>query len=477
REALTFLEDKVKNEGITQFVSFGWETYELAEQKRQGYNFANEIEEKAPGIPVVLLDNSAHNAVCNTTALRMAGLLTNPVVRGGEVGLDKDGNPSGFVGDQAIFYVLSKVITNPLTDEQYENACQYGMNKLLELGYTNALDALANMYDPTALYKTLKKMDDEKKLKINVAGCYNIKSFDADVYREKVDEVVDIVKKYSSSHFNPAYIKLFADGVVESGTGWVSEPYNYPVDGKEYGNVIWERPELNALITYANKNNVIVHTHSYGDEACNATIDAYITSNMINGKEYRNCLAHVRNIRTEDVKRAAINKIPIAENLIWHCDYNENNPDDKAVKDYIMANIGETRYYSGYPMKSLMDEGVIVSSSTDAPAAESVVGSIMNVLEVATTGLEPKSNSNAFATGELLTVKEGLKALTINGAWQLGLENERGSIKVGKYADFVILDKNVLNYSGAQLRTIGETKILYTYFEGESVYVNKSIVN
>ena len=111
-----------------------------------------------------------------------------------------------------------------------------------------------------------------------------------------------------------------------------------------------------------------------------------------------------------------------------------------------------------------------MSSSTDAPAAESVEGNIMNVLEIATTGIAPYDTGKAFANDELLTVREGLKALIINGAWQLGLEKERGSIKVGKYADFVVLDKNILDYEGEKLCTIHDVKIINTYFEGKNVY-------
>ena len=137
-EVLTLLEEMVKTEGISQFVSFGWDSYEVVEKLNSGFNFAAEIESVAPGIPVVLIDNSGHSAVCNTTALKEAGILDNPEVRGGKVALDKDGKPSGYVGDQAVFYVTDKVIKKPLNDEQYKNACLYGMNKLLELGYTNA---------------------------------------------------------------------------------------------------------------------------------------------------------------------------------------------------------------------------------------------------------------------------------------------------------------------------------------------------
>ena len=469
-EVLKILEEQVKTNDIKQFVSFGWNPYELAEKRAAGFNFAEQIESIAPGIPVVLIDGEGHGAVCNTTALKKAGILDDPEVRGGEVGLDKDGKPSGYLGDQAAYYAIDKVITKPLTDEQYHNACIYGMNRLLSLGYTNALDAFTNMYHPTGLYEAIKKMDDAGELKINIAGCYNIKSYDADIYQDRVDEVVEIAEKYSSAHFDPAFIKLFADGVVESGTGWIMDEYLYAEEGKEHGNIIWDQEELNSLIQYANQKGILIHTHSYGDAACKAVLDAYIASNQANGKEFRNSLGHVRNIQTEDILRAAEHKIPIAENLIWHTDYDESDSEQQQVKQYILGYVPEDIFYSGYPMKSLIENGVVMSSSTDAPAAEFIEGSIMNVLEVAVTGITPGDKAQPFAADELLTVREGLQALTINGAWQLGLEKERGSIKEGKYADFVILDQNILEYEGEQLRTIGDTRILNTYFEGENVY-------
>ena len=469
-EILNILKEQVETKDIKQFISFGWPAYELTEKRNAGFNFAEEIEAIAPGIPVVLIDNTGHGAVCNTTALKKAEIWENPVVRGGNVEIDSNGKPSGYIGDQVVYYVIEKTISKPLTDQQFRNACVYATNKLHELGYTNTLDALTNMYDPTALFEALKKIDDAGDLKLNVAGCYTIHSYDADNYQAKVDKAADIAKKYSGTHFNPRYIKLFADGVVESGTGWIFGEYKHAAKGREHGNEIWTQEELNKLVRYANSKDITIHTHAYGDAACNAIINAYIASNESNNALYRNCLAHVRNINKEDIVRAAQNKLPVTANLIWHMDFDDSIPEIKAIKDDIVATISEDLYYSGYPMKSLLDKGVIVSSSTDAPAVEAFAGNIMNVLEVATTGIAPNKTTKPFAANELLTVREGLRALTINGAWQLGLEKERGSVKVGKYADFVILDKNILDYKGEQLRTIGDTKILNTYFEGKKVY-------
>ena len=194
------------------------------------------------------------------------------------------------------------------------------------------------------------------------------------------------------------------------------DAYKNAEEGKEHGNIIWQPDELKNLIEYANSKNLLIHTHAYGDGACKAMLDAYIASNDSNKKEYRNCLGHVRNIQREDIKRAAENKIAIAENLLWHSDNDESIPSEAKQKQGVLSHISEENYYKGYPMKSLIDNGVVVSSSTDAPAAAFCTGNIQNVIEIATTGIAPETNSQAFTPSELLTVKEALKCLTINGA-------------------------------------------------------------
>ena len=463
-DVLNILEEEFNKNHIKQFISFGWNTVDLMERRSQKHNFAEEIEKRAPGIPVVLIDNAGHSAVCNKTALAMAGVTKeNPTVRGGAVDLLDDGRPTGYVGDQAVFYMTDKTISRPLNDEQYRAACLYAQNELLRYGYTNAVDAFTNMYDPTGLYEALKKMDDEGKLKINLAECYNIRSYDSEIYKSRVDEVKEIVKNYSSSHLHPEYIKLFADGIVEAGTGWMIEPY---ANGS-YGNIIWNQPEFDSIITYANHNGILIHAHTYGDAACKSLLDSFINSNEINGKQYRNCLAHVRNITEADMDRASQNNVSVAANMIWHSDYDLDDPSRKAIID----NIGESRYLKGYQMKTLLNKGINISSSTDAPAAASLEGSVLNVIEVAVTGQEPESDIDPFAPNELLTVKEALECLTINGAKQLGIEDKCGSIKVGKNADFVVLDKNFLNYvEYKDLKTIHDSKIEYVYFEGNKVY-------
>ena len=424
-----------------------------------GINYASELEKYAPGIPVLMSDGSGHGMLVNETALRMAGLWkTGPTVRGGVIELDESGYPTGFVFDQALPFMFRNAMTGPvLSYDEICMACRDALAELNRRGYTNYLDAWLNMLNDSDEYRCLSEIE----LTAYVAACYNIQSYNTDSYKEEVDRVAVLAEKYSNGHFNPSYIKLFVDGVTEGRTGWLFTPYPHPVNQESmYGNRIWTQEELENLTSYANSKGITIHSHTFGDAACNAMIDAYIAA----GSRMRNTLAHVRNITVDDVERIVRDgNIGVAENMIWHW----------VTQDYISAinEILPSEYVDGYPMKSLSDAGVRFCSSTDAPAAEDIEGNIVNVIYVSVNGIAPDAaDCVPFDTDELITVREALKALTIDGAWTLGIDDVRGSIKEGKYADFVILDKNLLTCLPEEIK---DARVERTYFEGCCVYSGK----
>ncbi len=451
------------------FMSWGFDYIKFSEVMDPDRNYAEEIEAIAPGIPVVMIDTAGHQALCNLTALRKAEIAGGEKVRGGNVYQTSDGVPNGLVSDELVPYVIEKAIDlQHLDAEIYRTACKNAVSTLHQRGFTNYFDAYINYLAGTALYPYLKELDEKGELGINAATTYTVRSFEAKAYREKMDILIKEGEKYRTTHFDPLILKLFADGVVESKTGWVLGEYPNAAPGQEHGNIVWTPEELKEIAAYANAKGIPVHTHTYGDGACRAVIDAYIYAEERSGKKRHNTMAHVRNITPEDVRRCAEHDIGIAENMIWHCmDIPEEN--HEVIVKQMSAAYPEGIYGSGYPMKSLMDAGVTVSSSTDAPAAESIKGSIQNIIEVAVTGITPGEEYRAYAPGELLTVREALQCLTIDGARQLGIGEKCGSVKVGKNADFVILDTDFLDFEGEALRTIHRTKIKNVYFEGREV--------
>lgn len=447
---------------------------ELMEDIANGKNFAEEIDGIAPDIPVIFIDGSGHQAICNTMVLKKIGYYDGRTVRGGSVWMIGEGEnekPSGIIGDELVPYAVEQCCDlSVLGDAVFQKACESATDTLHKRGFTNYFDAYLN-YLCEDFYKHLKKIDMAGKLSVNVSSCQCIRSYESEEYVKKIDHARELADRYHSEHFNPYNIKLFADGVVETGTGWCEAGTGWDETGKynngTTGNKVWEEDELVDLVKYANSRNLLVHTHAYANAAVRATIDAYIKSNETSGKTNRNTLGHVRNINTEDKDRAAANHIGIAANMIWH--YNDGNP---ATGDTLTSMLPAKVAKSGYPMKSLTDAGILVSSSTDAPCAETIEGNIMNIIEIATTGKKPNVTESfePFGSEELLTVREVLMCLTINGARMLGIDNKCGSIVARKNADFVILDKNFLNYTEeSDLRTIHEAKIQDVYFEGIKV--------
>lgn len=455
------------------FLSWGLDYMKFMLEIDPDKSYAEEIEAIAPGVPVVFIDSCGHQALCNTTALKKAGFLDGKEIKGGVMLRNKKGEPSGWINDILVPYVLANSLDlSTIEQSTFEQACKNAVNTLHKRGFTNYFDAYINFLSDDAFLASIKKLDEAGELGANIGSCHAIRRFDFDVYKEKIDNVKLLAEKYQSKHFDPFNIKLFADGVVEAGTGWIFGEYPNAEKGKEHGNIEWSQEELNQIVKYANSKGILVHTHAFGDAAVNAVINAYINANDELMANYRNTLAHVRNITEEDKQRAAKNEIYISENLIWHC--NDTPDDDKFDAEFELFNsrTPEGMYEAGYPMKSLTDLGIVVSSSTDAPCAEAIEGNIMNIIEVATTGMDPSVKTRPFTPKELLTVREALECLTINGARQMGIADKSGSIKTGKNADFVILDTNFLDYKGAKLRTIHNVKIKNLYFEGKNVYEN-----
>lgn len=468
---LVLVKDMVAaNKKPEKIATWGWSKESMLNYDLKEKTYAKEIENIAEGIPVVLIGEGGHMAMCNITALKKAGVWDKPIVAGGTIVTNDDNEPIGLISDEAVSYVFDRAIGTPIPEEQFRLVCHNAVDELHRRGFTNYFDGYINAFDDNTVYKYINELDNNNDLNMNISTSFAIRRYDDEVYKERIDHVAELADKYHSTHFDPRNIKLFSDGVVEMTTGWVLGEYRNVADEDKHGNIIWTQEKFNDLVEYANSKNLLVHTHAYGDGACNATINAYVKSNETFGKKIRNSIGHARNILKSDIDRIAENGIGVAENLIWH--YTGYNLDDQNSVELVkeMYAILPEGYENGYPMKSFLNKGVKMSSSTDAPCSEAIEGNIMNIIEVSTTGIAPNVNSDAYYKEELISTKEAIDCLTINGAWQMGIEDRCGSIKVGKNADFVILDKNILNYKNDDLRKIHNTNVLSTYFEGKEVY-------
>ena len=200
-----------------------------------------------------------------------------------------------------------------------------------------------------------------------------------------------------------------------------------------------------------------MHVHAFGNAAVNRSVNAFINA----GKdELRNTLVHVRHVNPEDFKRMAEHNIYVTEGMLWH-------HVDEDLQEDLNKTLPAEFADKGYPMKSFFDNGITPSFHTDYPALSNSPDDPFGVMEIAATGICYFENGNAWWTEELITREQAITAMTINCAKQMFLENERGSIKTGKFADFLLVNKDILT---CPVKEIHEAKPSATYFEGKKVF-------
>ncbi|MBQ7155940.1 MAG: carboxylesterase family protein [Synergistaceae bacterium] len=444
---------KARNTGATATFGQGWNLMRF----QKHIPTRQELDAICSDIPMYFLDDECHKALANTILLVKAGIMKEDgsagktELRGGEIGVDDNGIPNGFLSEQAQTYVRSFLDDIYTLDMAISNVAEIEHHMLSE-GYTMYHEGWGNYFVNTNYYKAVQQLDKAGKLHFVVGLPYEIESWmDMD---EALARAVD-AKKFASKRVMPRWIKLLMDGTVETGTGYV-EPL-YP-DGHQ-GIPNWKEEELTELTRKANEKGLTIHIHALGNKAVNCAVNAFVNG----GKpEMRNTLVHVRNVNDADYQRIADHNIYVTSGVTWH-----HMPAGAAeyIREHGMTPAGQED--KSYPMKSYFDYGTPASMHSDYPALSGSPDDPFGIMEIAVTGVLHSENGSPWWPEELITREQALTALTINCAKQMFLEDERGSVKEGKYADFLLVNKDVLTCPATEIHT---AKPSATYFEGKKVF-------
>ena len=451
-----------KESGKKCLFGFGWDYFTIVPDKPT----LAELDAVTHGVSVEVFDSSGHNALCNSECLRRCGIIDGKGkvligrIDGGVLELDGKGYPTGFVDERVTGYLMRMggIDADEIVDARLaETALLKAQELLLSTGYVTYMEGWSNMLHPARYYEAANRLDKAGKLKIILPMTYEVEPWQKNMGGE-IDHLAALKQKYGTRHVRPEYLKIFMDGCVETKTGALSRPDK---NGRIYRS-FWPVDRLAEVTRACNAKGLTVHTHVMGDAAITEATDAYIKGG---DRIHRNCLVHIRHPRKEDYRRFAENNIACAAGLTWHVICSEG--ERKSMSSYL-----DDEYIDhAYPIKSFFDAGVRVTSHSDYPANEACPQDPFGIMEIAVSGRIPHpltgELTKPFCTEELVTREQAFQALTLNGAWQVGLENERGSIKVGKWADFVLADQDVFKCPVAEIR---KTKVVSTWFEGERVY-------
>jgi predicted amidohydrolase YtcJ len=437
---------KVKEEaerlpGGEWIVSSGW-NHELWAVNE--WPAKEDLDAAAPNNPVALARVDGHSAWYNSLALASAGITADtPDPEGGAILKNSGGGVLGILVDTAMELVN---IPSDVSDARKLARYTIADQSLRSYGLTTVVDAGAS-YDDINILKTAY-----------ASGTLKVRAY------EMLEEGQDIVyieagnqpvKDLYGGKLSVNAVKLYADGSLGSRSAWLKHPYTD--DGTTYGNPRYDSPAaFNAIAKRVSDYGFQIGTHAIGDAAVRMVMDAYVyaAGEDLAGRRFR--IEHFQIVDAEDIPTAiGLGIIPSMQTA-------------HATSDMNMAEnrVGPVRILSSYAWRAIINEGGIIANGSDAPVE--LVNPYYGLYAAVTrqdrlTGQPP----GGWYPEQALTREEALKSFTIWGAYAAFSEDNRGSLAAGKYADFVMLDRDYMNCPAAQIKDI---TVLATVIGGEVVY-------
>jgi predicted amidohydrolase YtcJ len=425
------------------------------------------LDEICADKPITLGSSDGHSLWLNSKALELNGILPGTTIPpGGNIPVDAEtGELWGIVTDCESLVTIAPAYD----DEQQYAAMKQFQETMLRWGYTGAMLISPHFIAPDFL----KRLDDDGllRMKLNISGL-------ADPDRD-FDEALEEIERYreqfaDSDHVRVSTVKYFADGVVEGITAYLSEPYDTRTGMPEdfTGCGYWEIDQLQECFDRSIENGLQIHVHSIGDAATEEVIDAMaLAQAAYPDADPRNVITHLQLVKPDDRRRMGELKIIGSLQPFWHF----KEPDWHDSVDAVI--LGEERAYLAYPTRSLAEAGVKVTFSGDFPVSS--VNNPFWAIEAAVT--RNLNNPEAYGVAEIesmddetwlrnpaerVSLAEAIEAYTINGAYQLFREDEIGSLKAGKRADFIVIDRDIFRIDPIK---IDETQVLDVVADGHSV--------
>jgi predicted amidohydrolase YtcJ len=424
----------------------GWELFDFPD----GAPSSEMLDEIFGGRPIVLSDAFGHNLWVSSKALELAGINSDtPDPPNGTIVRDLNtGKPSGTLRDSAMNIML-KVLPELTVEQQYksllvgiEEANKYGITAFIEPGVDQSL---ARLY---------KNLEDNEDLNARVMLALSpINALPGSVGSELFDLLAER-GQYRGRYLNPDSVKIYIDGVIETQTSNMLEPYN---DGSNFPP-FYNQTELDELFQRLDEMKVQIHTHAIGDGAIRNALDAFEYALLHNGpNDNRHLIVHLQLIDKEDQSR--FGELNVAAN--FQCLWCYPDPYIGFAEDVI----GKDRVERFYPVRSLQKVGALLVGGSDWNVSS------LNPLEAIETAIrrqDPYTKTGpTLGQNEEVDLYTALDMYTRNAAFVMRLEDKTGTIEVGKRADLIVLDRNLFEIPVTE---ISEAKVLLTLMDGREVY-------
>jgi predicted amidohydrolase YtcJ len=404
--------------------------------------------------PVVLRGSDGHTAWCNKAMMERAGININFISSlkpEEKVFYGMSGNePNGFVSESG-YRKISAMFHEEI---DYQKAAEKAMEYNNRYGITAWLD-------PTAGSTSKKKQEyldaysyliNSGKLTAHVAATVTANA-DRDP-GEQVAFVRALQRKYDREDLSILGFKIFADGVIEhpTHTAALSLPYT---DTRSKGVLMFDPKKFSSFVTAADKQHLLVHVHAIGDKAVTETLNGFERARRSNGNSgLPHTITHLQIVQPSDFARFRKLNVLASYQLLWAFG-------DVTTIDIVKPCIDPSLYKWQYPARSMLQAGATICGASDWPVSSA------NPFEAIYCAETRKGPMGVLDSTQCMPRMEMMYAYTIEAAKALMLEQKIGSLKPGKYADMILVDKDVLSVSAEEMQT---ARVLWTMFEGNIVY-------
>ena len=431
-EIITRLKAFQKDKNPTFIVGNGWDQNDWKVKK---YPTKADLDAAFPDIPVVLNRVDGHAIIVNSKALKLAGITKDTKAVGGQIEI-ANGEPTGILVDNPMELVF-KIIPKPTRKIQIA-ALLDAEKVMFDYGLTTVNDA---GLDPDIIH-LMDSLQKAKLMKLNVYAMVTANQKNIDLYLKK--------GIYKTDNLNVRSFKMYGDGALGSRGACMHKPYSDKPD--QYGALLAPVLELKAVASQIAASDFQLNTHAIGDSANTVILKIY--KEVLTGtKDRRWKIEHAQVLREADFDYFKFGIIPSVQPT-------------HATSDMYWAEdrLGKARLKNAYAYKKLLQKAGMIALGTDFPVEE--VNPMLTFHAAVARKDSKEYPKGGFQMENALTRAETLRGMTIWAAFSNFEEKEKGSLEVGKWADFVMFDQDLMK---VEENKIVKMKPTNTYLKGQKV--------